>query len=195
MNQLLIELAAALFGVVGTLLLAFNGRNAGWGFVAYLVSNAGWIAFAWIHGHWGMLVQQLFFTASSLIGIWVWLLKPALRWDEWRGDFSGNVTMRIQSLVRVHGRKVDLHQIVAADAPGCYHTHPAHAIRFVLWNGYIEELEDGTTREWRPGMVGWVRPSLSHRIAALRRAKPSYSLWLRGRKSAQIELRGEGWRK
>lgn len=76
--SLLIELTAATFGVLGTVLLALNGRLAGWGFVAYLASNAGWIAFAWIHSHWGMLAQQLAFTASSLLGIWVWLVRPRL---------------------------------------------------------------------------------------------------------------------
>lgn len=71
-----IELGAALFGVIGTMLLAINGRRAGWGFVAYLVSNAGWIAFALIHGHLGLLAQQIAFTVSSLLGVWVWLVKP-----------------------------------------------------------------------------------------------------------------------
>lgn len=75
-NQVLIEISAAVFGVLGTLLLALNGPRAGWGFVAYLVSNAGWIAFAWIHAHWALLAQQLAFTVSSLLGVWVWLVKP-----------------------------------------------------------------------------------------------------------------------
>ncbi len=76
--KLLIELTAAAFGVLGTVLLALNGPMAGWGFVAYLASNAGWIAFAWIHRHWGLLAQQVAFTVSSCLGIWVWLLKGAL---------------------------------------------------------------------------------------------------------------------
>lgn len=75
---LAIELAAAVFGVAGTFLLALNGPRAGWGFVAYLASNAGWIAFAWIQGHWGLLAQQIAFTAASLFGIWRWLLA-----EEW----------------------------------------------------------------------------------------------------------------
>lgn len=78
---LIIELTAAAFGVLGTVLLALNGPRAGWGFVAFLASNAGWIAFAWIHAHWGMLAQQLAFTVSALLGVWVWLVKP-LR-DDW----------------------------------------------------------------------------------------------------------------
>lgn len=74
--NLWIELTAAAFGVIGTVLLALKGPRAGWGFVAYLVSNAGWIAFALIHHHWGLLGQQIAFTASSLLGAYVWLWKP-----------------------------------------------------------------------------------------------------------------------
>ena len=73
---LTLELTAAAFGVLGTMLLALKGPRAGWGFVAYLVSNAGWIAFAWRLGHWGLLAQQVAFTASSLLGVWVWLIQP-----------------------------------------------------------------------------------------------------------------------
>ena len=73
-----VELLAAACGLMGTLLLATKGKWAGWGFVAFLASNAGWLAFAYAHGHWAMLVQQLGFTVSSLVGIWVWLLAPLL---------------------------------------------------------------------------------------------------------------------
>lgn len=38
-----IEWTAALFGMLGAVLLALKGQRAGWGFVAYLASNAGWI--------------------------------------------------------------------------------------------------------------------------------------------------------
>lgn len=77
-SHLFIELTAALFGVLGTVLLATNGPRAGFGFVAYLASNAGWIIFAWTNAHWGLLAQQVAFTAASLFGIWRWLLR-----DEW----------------------------------------------------------------------------------------------------------------
>jgi hypothetical protein len=75
-SNLIFELTGAAFGVLGTVLLALNGPRAGWGFVAYLASNAAWIGFAWIHGHWGLFAQQVAFTASSLLGVWVWLIRP-----------------------------------------------------------------------------------------------------------------------
>jgi len=57
-TQLALELTGAAFGVLGTVLLALNGRRAGWGFVAYLASNAAWIGFAWIHGRLGEVVLE-----------------------------------------------------------------------------------------------------------------------------------------
>lgn len=71
-----IEFLSAAFGIFGTVLLALNGRRAGWGFVAYLASNIGWIWFAAVHQHWALLAQQLAFLVSSLVGIWVWLVRP-----------------------------------------------------------------------------------------------------------------------
>ena len=73
-----IEISAALMGVVGTLLLAGRSRLAGWGFVAYLVSNAGWLVFSWDMALWALFAQQLVFTACSLYGVWTWLVRPKL---------------------------------------------------------------------------------------------------------------------
>lgn len=69
----------------------------------------------------------------------------------------------------------------------------ARAVRIVLAGGYVEEIETGHRRVWRPAMVGIVRPSLSHRIASLINSRVSYSLWVRAPKTAPIALRGDGW--
>lgn len=116
-------------------------------------------------------------------------------WDEWRGDFDGRVVMQIKHLASWRGFKLDLHRFVAADAPGCRHTHPAKAWRLVIWGGYVEEVEVGTTLELRtcsPLFAGMVQPQLCHRIDSLL-GKVSYSLWLRWPKSHEVELRGDGW--
>lgn len=76
---LAIEILAAAFGVAGTLFLAMKTKRAGWGFVAYLVSNSASLVFFWIQQHWALFGQQLAFLASSLVGIWVWLLRPHAR--------------------------------------------------------------------------------------------------------------------
>lgn len=117
-------------------------------------------------------------------------------WDEWRGDFDGRVVMQIKHLVSWRGFKLDLHRFVAADAPGCRHTHPAKALRLVIWGGYVEEVEVGQgleLRTCRPLHASIVQPELCHRVASLL-GRVSYSLWLRWPKTHEIELRGEGWR-
>jgi hypothetical protein len=71
-----LELLATITGLAGAWYVAAEDRErAAWGFVAFLASNAAWIAFGYINGHWILIVQQLGFTALSLRGIW----KKALR--------------------------------------------------------------------------------------------------------------------
>lgn len=78
MNRpLLIETFAALAGVTGAVLVAIPGLTA-WGFVAFLVSNIGWMRWSAGGGHWRMFAQQLVFLATSLLGLWNWLLSPIL---------------------------------------------------------------------------------------------------------------------
>lgn len=211
------EAAGAASGLLGAFLLARKGKHAGWGWVAFLASNAAWLYFAWRRDHPGLALQQIGFTCTSLLGLWTWLIAPRLQWTEWRGDFDGNPTMWIMPLVRWRGRRLDLHKFVKPDMPGCYHTHPARAIRIPLWGGYVEEILHSATRldtgssivslntgndwrfwpvewkTWRPGMVGLVHPELAHRIESLRNGRVSYSLWIRGRKTHKTELRGPGW--
>ena len=69
-----IEILAAAAGLAGAFLLATKGEHAAWGWWAFLASNVGWIAFGWIRRHWFLLLQQVGFTASSLWGIWNWML-------------------------------------------------------------------------------------------------------------------------
>jgi nicotinamide riboside transporter PnuC len=69
------ELTAAAFGILGTLMLALNGRRAGWGFVAFMCSNIAWILFAIEHGFLALLLQHIAFSATSALGVYVWLIK------------------------------------------------------------------------------------------------------------------------
>lgn len=116
-----------------------------------------------------------------------------MQWDDWRGSMDGRPTLWVKHLLKRAGRLIDIHKMVAIDDPDCFHTHPAYAIRIILRGGYVEEIEGGAHRMWLPGMIGFVRPSLSHRIAGLRNGRVSYSLWIRFRKQARVELRGNGW--
>ena len=76
-NLNLLQWAGAATGVAGTLLLALNGPWSKFGFLFYLASNACWIRFGMATKTHGLTVQNLAFLASSLMGVWFWILKPA----------------------------------------------------------------------------------------------------------------------
>lgn len=67
---------AAFFGIVGALLLARNNNLSGYGFVLFAISNGLWIIYAIGLESGGLLIQQLFFSVTSLYGIYTWLIKP-----------------------------------------------------------------------------------------------------------------------
>lgn len=130
-----------------------------------------------------------------------------MKWDSWVGHGpNGPVVMQIKTLFTVHilrkdgtvdEWKVQLHRMINTDKPGCWHTHPARAFRFVLWGGYIEEVirSGKPLSRWikcRPGFSGWVTPDHTHRIAALY-GKTSWSLWIRGPITHEVQLVGWGW--
>lgn len=194
------EATATFCGLVGAYLLARNGRWAGLGWLAFLASNAFLIHLALRLDRPGLVLLQAGFTFTSLLGLWTWVIRPWLTWDDYRGDFDGNPALFIKRLASWRGRCIDLHKMVTADMPECFHTHPARAIRVILWGGYTEEVEGNgdpencqmDLRDWYPLMVGRVEPELSHRIAWLH-GRVSYSLWLRGRKTHDTQLRGAGW--
>jgi len=118
-----------------------------------------------------------------------------MKWDEWRGNLDGTViVMRIKVLLRFMGCKFCVHKFVGEDSDDCFHTHPAVAIRIILWGWYVEELEDGTLKRWRAGMFGIVNPSLSHRVSSIANSG-AWSLWLRFRNTTKVQLRGVGWEK
>lgn len=50
--------------------------------MAWLISNIGWIAFGAGHQHWFFIAQQIGFTVTSVLGVWTWLIHPALRQAE-----------------------------------------------------------------------------------------------------------------
>lgn len=121
-------------------------------------------------------------------------LLNRVRFDDWRGTQDGRATFWSRTLLEWRGWRVALHRMVGPDDPGCFHTHPASALRIILAGGYVEEREDGQGWAWLPGSIGIVRPELSHRISALF-DDVSCSLWIRAPKRAAIQLRGSGWKR
>ena len=72
MMESIAEWAGCILGVLGSGLVATKSRVSAWGFVAFLLSNVAWIVFAIVEGKHGLLVQQVCFTATSLLGLWQW---------------------------------------------------------------------------------------------------------------------------
>lgn len=133
-----------------------------------------------------------------------------MRWDFTVGsDENGAPTMFIKHLFHFRGYRIDLHKMVRADAPECFHSHPARAIRVVLRGGYVEEIYSDADslyaypeqvafifrdkRVWKPFGIGRVEPDFVHRISRLLDG-PSYSIWFRAPITHDIKLLGTGWK-
>jgi|UniRef100_E6QWC3 hypothetical protein len=69
-----LEWAGCITGLSGASLLAMNNRYSGWGFALFLASNLAWIMFGLLTHATGMVVMQLGFTVTSMVGVWKWLV-------------------------------------------------------------------------------------------------------------------------
>ena len=65
----LLEWTGSLLGLLGAFLLATNSAVSPYGWVAFLAANLAMIGFAWRIRRYGLMVQQLGFTATSLLGL------------------------------------------------------------------------------------------------------------------------------
>lgn len=74
----LLEWTGAALGLLGAALLAANHRYSGWGFLAFLLSNACWIAFGLLSHTYGLIAMQIGFSVTSVVGLFRWLLIPPL---------------------------------------------------------------------------------------------------------------------
>lgn len=81
-----LEWASAVTGLSGAYLLAANRRISRWGWVGLLLANLFAIGFALRAAHSGLLVQQVGYIGSSVLGIWRagLIAKPAPRCDRKR---------------------------------------------------------------------------------------------------------------
>jgi hypothetical protein len=73
-GKTMLEWGGSLTGLLGAGLLALNASISGFGFVAFLISNLAWIGFALSIRAYGLLMMQLGFTVTSVVGIARWLL-------------------------------------------------------------------------------------------------------------------------
>lgn len=68
-----IEWIGCITGLFGSILVAFNSATySKWGFVAFLASNLLWIFFGLSKKLYPLVVMQMGFTVTSLIGITQW---------------------------------------------------------------------------------------------------------------------------
>lgn len=73
-----IEWIGCITGLSGAAILAANRPYSGWGFALFLTSNVNWIVFGLMSHASALVVMQLGFTATSLMGVWKWLILPKL---------------------------------------------------------------------------------------------------------------------
>ena len=73
------EWAGSLLGLLGSYLLATQTRMSRYGWVVFLAANVSMIMFAFGIEHYGLLVQQVGFMGSSLLGLYRAGLSPFRR--------------------------------------------------------------------------------------------------------------------
>lgn len=68
----LFEWLGSLTGIGGATFLALNMPWSGWGFVLFMFSNLFWASFSILRGYYGLLLMQVGFTFTSILGIYRW---------------------------------------------------------------------------------------------------------------------------
>jgi len=66
----LFEWVGTILGVGGAFLLAINTRISHYGWLLFLAANVSIVTFAFMIDRKGLMTQQVFFTATSLIGMY-----------------------------------------------------------------------------------------------------------------------------
>lgn len=76
--QTFMQWTGCALGIAGSIVLARNDRYSGWGFVAYLASNAAWLAYGYASDIPALTLQHSVFAAISGFGVWRWLVRPRI---------------------------------------------------------------------------------------------------------------------
>lgn len=74
-----LELVGAVFGIGGALLIATKIPGFEYGWVAFVISSVALTLFAYHIKAWWLLTQQVFFMMTNAIGVWNWLIMPAIK--------------------------------------------------------------------------------------------------------------------
>lgn len=73
LSNVQLEWLGSITGLFGAFLVATHTSFYGYGFLAFFLSNIFWLSFARKQGLSGLLMMQLGFTATSLLGLFRWL--------------------------------------------------------------------------------------------------------------------------
>ncbi len=71
-----LEWLGSLSGIGGALLMAANTRISGLAYPLWVVSSVSLLAFACLQDHGGLALQQSFFLAINVVGVWRWMIRP-----------------------------------------------------------------------------------------------------------------------
>lgn len=73
-----LEAIGTCFGAAGAFLLASNTSWSRYGWIGFGISNFALMGFAYGIQAWGLLLLQVCFCATNALGMWRWLISPAL---------------------------------------------------------------------------------------------------------------------
>lgn len=83
-----LEAIGTCFGAAGAFLLASNTSWSRYGWIGFGISNFALMGFAYGIQAWGLLLLQVCFCATNALGMWRWLISPALEAKRQGGTIS-----------------------------------------------------------------------------------------------------------
>lgn len=79
MNTILVlEWIGSICGIAGAVLMARKNRTSALAYPLWIVSSVALVLFAMKTKHSGLFLQQLVFTIINSVGLYHWIVKPAL---------------------------------------------------------------------------------------------------------------------
>lgn len=73
-----LECIGAVAGILGAALIASNTAFSGYGWIGFSISSVLLSGFAIYIRAWWMLSMQICFSITNAVGLWRWLIEPAL---------------------------------------------------------------------------------------------------------------------
>ncbi|WP_416877821.1 hypothetical protein [Litorimonas sp.] len=76
----IIQWFATITGIVAAIMVALNlsAKISGYGFIIFTGSSIAWVTFGVLAGESPLAIQNVVLTVINIVGIYRWLIKPAL---------------------------------------------------------------------------------------------------------------------